>query len=176
VSSTGADGNDQPTVGRPPQGANPGGEAPQPPPGYPVPPAPAAGYPPPSAPQYGAAPGGYPPPAYGAGAPLSDADQRLWAVLSHIGGVFVSFLVPLIVWLVFRARGAFVEDQAKEALNFQITVVIAYLVGGVLSIIGIGLLILLATWALTIIFAILAAVKSSSGERYRYPVNIRFIH
>jgi len=100
----------------------------------------------------------------------------LWAVLSHIGGVFVSFLVPLIVWLVFRARGAFVEDQAKEALNFQITVVIAYLVGGVLSIIGIGLLILLATWALAIIFAIMAAVKSSNGERYRYPVNIRFIH
>jgi len=145
----------------------------------PPPPAPAYGapqgaYPPP--PVYGAPQPGYPQPAYAVGPPLSDSDQRLWSVLSHIGGVFVSFLVPLVIWLVFKGRGALVEQQSKEALNFQITLAIAYAVGFVLIIIGIGLLIIAAAWICSIIFAIMAAVATSRGEFYRYPLTIRFIH
>jgi len=151
------------------------------------PPAPQGAYPPPPAPGYGAPQGAYPPQPYGApqaypqsayavGPPLSDSDQRLWSVLSHIGGVFVSFLVPLIVWLVFKGRGALVEDQSKEALNFQISLIIAYAVGGVLSIVGIGLLILAAAWICSIVFAIMGAVATGRGEFYRYPLTIRFIH
>ena len=162
---------------------SPGYAAPPPPPGYAAPPPPAPGYaaPPPPAgyaappPAYGAPQGAYPPPAYGVAPPLSQSDQQLWSVLSHIGGVFVSFVVPLVVWLVFKGRGAFVEDQAKEALNFQITLLIAYIAGGVLSIIGVGLIILFAAWVLSIVFAIMAAVKSSQGELYRYPISIRMI-
>ena len=156
------------------------------------PPAPQGAYPPPPAPGYGAPQGAYPPQpyppqpygapqaypqsAYAVGPPLSDSDQRLWSVLSHIGGVFVSFLVPLIVWLVFKGRGALVEDQSKEALNFQISLIIAYAVGGVLSIVGIGLLILAAAWICSIVFAIMGAVATGRGEFYRYPLTIRFIH
>jgi len=109
------------------------------------------------------------------GAPLSDSDQRLWSVLSHIGGVFVSFLVPLVVWLVFKGRGAFVEDQSKEALNFQITLAIAYVVGFITLIFIVGIVILAVAWLCAIIFGIIAAVQSSQGVLYRYPVCIRFI-
>ncbi|WP_407344048.1 DUF4870 domain-containing protein [Pengzhenrongella phosphoraccumulans] len=152
------------------------GYAPPPPAGY----APPTGYaPPPPAPGYGGpqygAPQGYAP-QYAAGAPLSDSDQRLWAVLSHIGGVFVSFLVPLVVWLVFKGRGAFVEDQSKEALNFQITLAIAYVVGAITAIFIVGVFILIAAAICSVVFAIIAAVQSSQGVLYRYPVCIRFIN
>ena len=151
----------------------------QPAPGGAVPP-PAPGYaaPPPPAPGYGAPQDAYPGSAYptdGVGAPLSDSDQRLWAALSHIGGVFISFLVPLVVWLVFKPRGAFVEDQAKESLNFQITLAIAYLVGVVTIPLIIGVLIIPVVAVGSLVFGIIATVRSSQGERYRYPITIRFV-
>lgn len=149
----------------------------QPPPAYGTPPAggygtpPAGGYgaPPPAAPGYGA-------PGYAAaGAPLSDADQRLWATLAHIGGVLFSFIAPLIVWLVHKGRGAFVEEQAKEALNFQILILIAYVVSGILSVVGIGLLIMPLVWIVALVFGIMAAVATNRGEAYRYPLNWRIV-
>ena len=96
-----------------------------------------SGVPPTPPPSYQAPTGGYqapppgyqaPPPAYGTaptGAPLSDSDQRMWATIAHIGPVIASFVAPLVISLVFKGRGQFVEEQAKEALNFQITVAIA---------------------------------------------------
>ena len=129
----------------------------------------------PGGPGYGPPAPGYPPAGYGAGAPLSPNDQRTWAIVSHLSGIFVSFIGPLVIWLVFRGRGAYLEDQAKEALNFQITLVIAYFVGGILSIIGVGLILIFLAWLATIVFGILAAVASSRGEPYRYPVNIRMV-
>ncbi|MGV8965295.1 MAG: DUF4870 domain-containing protein [Cellulomonas sp.] len=175
-SDTTSDVPDDLTPDAPAQGTFPPphqGYAPPPPPaGF----APPPGYatPPPPAPGYGGPQGAYPP-QYAMGAPLSDSDQRLWAVLSHIGGVFVSFLVPLVVWLVFKGRGAFVEDQSKEALNFQITLAIAYAVGAITAIFIVGIVILLAAFVCAIVFGIIAAVQSSQGVLYRYPICIRFI-
>lgn len=176
---------DEPTAGSVPPPPAAGAVPPPPSPGYsPPPPAPGYSPPPPAAPGHAAPPqpgayppqGAYPAPAYaGVGAPLTDADQRMWSVLSHIGGVFVSFVVPLVVWLVFKGRGAFVEDQAKEALNFQITLAIAYIVGAITAIIIVGVFILLAAAICAVVFGIIAAVKSSQGQLYRYPVCIRFI-
>lgn len=140
-----------------------------PPPAYGSPPAGGDGGPPPAAPGYGA-------PAYNSpGAPLSDADQRLWATLAHIGGVLFSVIAPLIVWLVHKGRGAFVEEQAKEALNFQILILIAYFVSGILSVIGIGLLIMPVVWIVALVFGIMAAVAANRGEAYRYPFNWRIV-
>ena len=163
-----------------PQPAAPQGEYPPPPPApgygapqgaYPPPP-PAPGY---GAPGYGAPQGGYPQPAYGVQPPLTDSDQRMWSVFAHIGGVFVSFLVPLVILLVFKGRGAFVEDQAKEALNFQITLAIAYVVGGLTAILIIGIFILLAAGICSFVFAIMAAIASNRGELYRYPLPLRLV-
>lgn len=149
-----------------PQYQAPHGEVPPPPP--------APGY---GAPQggYGAPQGAYPPPAYAMQPPLTDSDQRMWSVFAHIGGVFVSFIVPLVILLVFKGRGAFVEDQAKEALNFQITLAIAYVVGGILTIVLIGFLIIPAAAICSVVFAIMAAIASNRGELYRYPLSLRLI-
>jgi uncharacterized protein len=147
-----------------------------PPPPEPQYEAPQGAYPPPPpAPGYGAPQGAYPPPAYAVQPPLSDSDQRMWSVFAHIGGVFVSFLVPLVILLVFKGRGAFVENQAKEALNFQITLAIAYVVGLITFIIVIGLFIVPAALICSIVFAILAAIASNRGELYRYPLTLRLV-
>ncbi len=153
----------------PPEEPQGSGTPPTPPPGYQAPP-----------PGYQAPPPGYqaPPPAYGAaptGAPLSESDQRLWATLSHVGGIFFSFVAPLVVWLVFKSRGQFVEEQAKESLNFQILVAIAYFASSILSVIGIGLILLPLVWIGSVIFVIIAAVAANKGEAYRYPLNWRII-
>ena len=120
-----------------------------------------------------------PPPPQGAGyqpvQPLSPQDQRLWATLTHVGGILFGFIVPLITYLVFKDRGAFVAEHTKTALNFQLTMLIANIVGGLLTLILIGFLVLLAVWIVVIVFSIIAAMKANSGELYQYPLTIKFI-
>jgi uncharacterized Tic20 family protein len=99
----------------------------------------------------------------------------MWAIFSHVGAILFSFVAPLIIWLVFKGRGALVEDQSKEALNWSITIAIAYVAGTVLSVIGIGFLIWAVAGIAALVFGILAAVAASSGQFYRYPVALRLI-
>lgn len=107
-------------------------------------------------------------------APLTAADDKLWASLAHLGGI-LGVLPSLIIWLVFKDRGRFTDIEAKEALNFQITLVGVYLIGLILSVIFIGLLIDLAAWIVGVIFSILGFLKAKDGINYRYPFAIRLI-
>ena len=84
-------------------------------------------------------------------------------------------LAPLVIWLLYRHRSWFVDDQAKEALNFQITLMIAYAVGVVTIVVLVGFFILVVAWVLSIVFGIQAAVAASRGELYRYPIALRLI-
>ena len=106
---------------------------------------------------------------------MSPADEKLWATLVHIGGIFFGFLPALIGYLVLKDRGPFVRAHTATALNFQLTLLIAYVVGVVLSAVGIGVILLLAVWVLNIVFSIIAAVKANRGEWYKYPVAIAFL-
>ena len=130
---------------------------------------------------YGQPPvGAYPPsPAWAgqvpAGPPLRPDEERLWSTLAHVGGIVASFVAPLVIWLVFKDRSRFTDDQAKEALNFQITVAIGYVVGTILTVILIGVVILFAVWVATLVFCILGAVSANQGKPYRYPICIRLI-
>ncbi|MDO5493056.1 MAG: DUF4870 domain-containing protein [Nesterenkonia sp.] len=107
--------------------------------------------------------------------PLSSGEEQGWGVAMHLGGVFLSWLVPLVLWLVFRQRSRMLDDHGKEALNFQITLFIAYVVGGATTVILIGFVILFLTWLLSIIFSIMAAVAAFDRRPFRYPLTIRFI-
>jgi len=107
-------------------------------------------------------------------APLSENDDKLWASLAHLGGI-LGFLPALIIWLVLKDRGAKVNVEAKEALNFQLTILIAYIVGAVLSVVIIGGLISLAAWVLALIFSIIGFTRVNAGGSYRYPFAIRLI-
>ncbi|MER7796587.1 DUF4870 domain-containing protein [Microbacterium sp. NPDC096154] len=108
-------------------------------------------------------------PYAGAPQPMNPSDEKMWATLTHIGGIFFSFLAPLIAYLVMRDRGPFVRAHTAAALNFQLTLLIAYFAGGILSVILIGIPILLAAGVIAIVFPIIAAVKASGGIWYRYP-------
>lgn len=112
--------------------------------------------------------------------PASDAapqDDRTLAMLTHLSGIILGFIVPLIIWLVHKDRTdkAFLNDQAKEALNFQITILFGYIAGMVLTIILIGPLISLAAWVVSLIFSIIAGLKANEGVAYRYPFALRLI-
>jgi len=118
-----------------------------------------------------------PPPAnpYPAPNQLSPADEKLWATLIHLGGILFSFLPALIGYIVLKDRGPFIRAHSATALNFQITLAIAYFVGTITSFIGVGVLILLAAWILGIVFSIIAAIAANKGEWYTYPLTIKFL-
>ena len=107
-------------------------------------------------------------------APLTAAEDTQWASFAHLGGI-LGFLPSLIIWLIFKDRGAFTNSEGKEALNFQITLIIAEIIGYILTIVFIGALIILAVYVLRIVFSILAFLKAKDGIPYRYPFALRLI-
>ncbi|MEI8341891.1 MAG: DUF4870 domain-containing protein [Verrucomicrobiota bacterium] len=105
----------------------------------------------------------------------------MWAMLAHLSsfsGHFIPFghvLGPLIIWIIKKDQYPLVDDQGKEAINFQITFTIYFLISFVLCFILIGFLIVGLLWIAYLILVIVAAIKANEGVRYRYPATIRFI-
>jgi uncharacterized Tic20 family protein len=116
-----------------------------------------------------------PPTTYLAQPTMNPADEKMWSILTHVGGIFFYWLVPLVAFLVLKDRGPFVRWHTRQALNFHITLVIAYVAGVVLSLVLVGYLVLLAAGILQITFGILAALAANRGEFYRIPVAIEFV-
>jgi uncharacterized Tic20 family protein len=104
------------------------------------------------------------------------ADEKNIVVLTHIGGTIFSFIPALIVWLLKKDDSPYIADQAREALNFQITVLIAQVISSILIVILIGFVLMGIIWLANIIFCIIAAVAASKGEYYRYPFTLRLIN
>jgi len=124
------------------------------------------------------------PPGVGANPPpqLSPHDARTWATVAHLAGFlmytaipFASILGPLVVWLLKRDQSPYVDDQGKEAVNFQISMALYALliVPTVCIIIGYVLLPVLAL--VHVILMVMAALKANQGENYRYPLTLRFV-
>lgn len=131
-----------------------------------------------------------PPPAP-AGAP--DAQERQWAMFAHlsaiVGGLLTSntiggigcVLGPLIIWQVKKDTMPFVVDQAKEALNFNITVALAMLVLVLLGLgtFGLGFIVtgplMLILGVAALVFIVIAAIKANEGIAYRYPFALRLV-
>lgn len=109
------------------------------------------------------------------GAPLRPDEEKMWAIAAHLGPLLLGFVAPLVVWLVFKDRSAYVNRQAKEALNFQISVLIYLMVSFVLMIVLIGFLLMFAVGIAALVFMVIAAVKTANFEDYRYPLTIRFV-
>ncbi|MEO7147895.1 MAG: DUF4870 domain-containing protein [Terrimesophilobacter sp.] len=117
-------------------------------------------------------------------APLTATEDNQWASFAHLGGI-LWILPPLIIWMVFKDRGALTNSEGKESLNFQITVTIGhvaiFIINTILSAVTLGFWLLiswifpLALWVITIIFCVQGFNKAKAGASYRYPVNIRFI-
>lgn len=103
------------------------------------------------------------------------SDDRLMAMLAHLLAIPTGFVGPLILFFVLQDRSRFVVHHAKESLNFQITVLLAVLVAGLLLCVGIGFLFLIAIGVAALVFEILAAIAANSGTEYRYPVALRLV-
>ena len=104
-------------------------------------------------------------------------DDRTMAMLTHLSGILLGFIVPLIIWLVNKDNPSkgFLNDQSKEALNFQITLLFVYIIGIILSIILIGALVNMVAWVACLVLSIIAGLKAKEGIAYRYPFAIRLI-
>lgn len=103
-------------------------------------------------------------------------DDKNIATITHLGGILFSFIPALVVWLLKKDDSEFIAAQAREALNFQITLLLAQFIAYVLVFILVGFLLLGLIWVFNIIFCIIAAISSSKGEYYRYPLTLRLIN
>ena len=103
-------------------------------------------------------------------------DDKNIATVTHLGGTVFSFIPALIVWILKKDDSAYIADQAKEALNFQITILIAQFIAWILAWILIGFLFMGIIWILNIVFCIIAAIASSKGKTYRYQLCLRLIN
>ncbi len=132
--------------------------------------------PPPSSPQQ--------PQPGAAGAPSSD--DRNWGVIAHLSALVMvvsvpSFIGPLVVWLIKRDQHPFVAEHGREALNFNLSLLLYAVAGVILGVVtlGVGFLLLIplaiVVLVLWLVFLIQAAMAASRGESYRYPLTVRFI-
>jgi uncharacterized Tic20 family protein len=113
--------------------------------------------------------------------PTPDSDERNWAVLCHLSSLLAmitlgaGIIAPTVLWLIKKDESEFINDQGKGALNFSISVLLAWIVCIPFTFIVIGFAmmgIVLVTW---FVFAIIAALAASRGEHYRYPFSLRLI-
>lgn len=104
-------------------------------------------------------------------------DDKNIATVTHLAGTVFSFIPALIVWILKKDDSVYISDQAREALNFQITVAISMFVcSAILSWVLIGLAFIPIIWMANIVFCIIAAISTSKGETYRYPLCLRLIN
>lgn len=108
-------------------------------------------------------------------------DARTWAMLCHLSALSglitgIGFLLgPLVVWLIKKDEDPFIDEQGKEAVNFQITMLLAGIVSALLVIVIIGVFLALLVGAVAIIMPIIGGIKANNGEHYSYPFALRLV-
>ncbi len=112
---------------------------------------------------------------------LLSSDEKNWAMFCHLSALVGSWvplgylILPLVLWLIKREEYAFVDFAGKESVNFQISMTIYYLIGFVLAFALIGIPLLFGLALFHLVVTIIASIKTSQGEYYRYPMSIKFI-
>ncbi|MCA0989113.1 DUF4870 domain-containing protein [Guptibacillus algicola] len=112
---------------------------------------------------------------------LPDEETRSWAMFAHLSALsgylipFGNIIAPLIIWSIKKDVHPFINEQAKEALNFQICMTVYGIIAGLLTLILIGFILLPVIFIIQLVFIIIASVKANQGEDYRYPLTFRMI-
>ena len=107
-------------------------------------------------------------------------DERTMGMLCHLSALVTGFIGPLIIWLIKKEESAFVDDQGKESLNFQITFAIAgvaIFITGFIPVVNlvtgcVAFPIIMIAW---LVLVIMATIEANKGVKYRYPVCLRLI-
>jgi len=95
-------------------------------------------------------------------------------MLVHLAGI-LGIIVTVIIWAIQKDKGAFIRDQATEALNFQILVTIAYVACWILVFVAIGAFLYPLVWIANVVFCVIAGMAANKGQLYRYPINWRLV-
>ncbi len=103
------------------------------------------------------------------------SDERSLAILTHVLSIFFTFIPALVIYLLKRQESPYVAEHAKEALNFQISLIIYICISIPLCLLIIGVFMLIAIGIGSLVLYIMAAVKAADNVLYRYPFSIRFI-
>lgn len=112
---------------------------------------------------------------------IDNKDERMWGMLCHLSALsgfiipFGNIIGPLIIYSMKKDEYAFVDDQGKESLNFQISVLIYMMISGIAVLLIVGIFMLIAVSLLSLILTVVASVRANDGEHYRYQLCIRFI-
>ncbi|MBN1806973.1 MAG: DUF4870 domain-containing protein [Sedimentisphaerales bacterium] len=122
-------------------------------------------------------------PAHGSpGCKEVNKDARMWAMICHLAGLAGILLpatgnivAPLVIWQIKKEDNPFIDEQGREAVNFQISISIYFILSILLCIICVGAFLVAATILFFFVFSLIAAVKANNGCHYRYPLTIRFI-
>ncbi len=115
--------------------------------------------------------------------PLGSKDERMWAMFCHLSTLAgyviivpgINVIAPLIVWMIKKEEYPLVNDQGKEAINFQINILIYVIVSALLICATVGFFLLPVVVIYSLVMTIIAALKANQGEYYRYPLTIRFL-
>lgn len=102
-------------------------------------------------------------------------DDCNMGMLAHLLALLTGFIGPLIIYLMKKDESPFVRENARNALNFQISVFIYYIIGAILTIVLVGILVLIAVGILHLVCCIVGAVAASNGKIYKYPLTIQFL-
>ena len=107
-------------------------------------------------------------------------DERFWATAIHLSAflslfIGLNFLAPLVLWLLKRDESPFLDQQGKEAINFNLTISILSIFAFILTLILVGWLLLWLLSVLWLVLILVAAVNANQGKAYRYPISIRLI-
>lgn len=119
--------------------------------------------------------------SYGSGMPSRDA--RMWAMWCHLAALsglvlpipLAGILVTVIIWSMKKADDPFIDDQGRESLNFQISLLIYCIIAGILILVVVGIVLLPLVIIAGIVMVIIAAIKANDGQNYRYPLTIRLL-
>lgn len=109
-------------------------------------------------------------------------DERMWGMFCHLSALamfiipFGSIIGPLIIWSIKKEEYPIVKDQGKEALNFNISMMIYTIISAFLILIVVGIMLLIAIGIFQLVMIIIASIKANNGEAFRYPLTINFIN
>lgn len=109
-------------------------------------------------------------------------EERQWAAFAHLAALLLlvappigGILGPLVIWILKKDEMPFVRQEGRESLNFQITVLIAMAVAGILVLVLVGFVLLPLIALANIVLVVVATLQASDGKPYRYPFNLRLI-
>ena len=103
-------------------------------------------------------------------------DDKTMGMLAHLLGIFTGFIGPLVIYLMKKDENGFAAAEAKESLNFQLTMLIVQFASIILMFVLIGFFTSMAAGVCALVFCIMGTMKANNGEHYRYPINIRMIN